>query len=908
MELKKTLLMPKTDFEMRGNLNLKEPIFLARWQEEDLYHQMLEERAGGKEYVLHDGPPYANGNMHCGHMLNRLLKDFIVRYKSMCGYRAPFVFGWDTHGLPIENQVTKSGVNRKATPIIEFRAKCREYALAQVAIQKEQIRRLGVLGDFEHPYLTLDKNYEARQIETFAAMALQGLIFKGLKPVYWSPSSESALAEAEIEYYDVKSASIYVGFAVSDGRGVLQTGDNLAIWTTTPWTLPANLAISVHPRFEYGLYKTDKGRLVFLAEFADALKKELGLSECTLIKTIKGSALEGIKTKHPFYNRESPVLNGEHVTNEAGTGLVHTAPGHGVDDFVVSAKYGIAPYCPVDDRGFMTSDVGERLAGLFYEDANAVVLEMLKENGALLKSGESVHSYPHDWRTKKPLIFRATPQWFCSIEPIRALLLKEVKKVKWMPAWGEVRMENMIKDRADWCISRQRAWGVPIPIIYCEDQTPIIEKRVFDHIAKLFAEFGSDVWYEREVIDLLPSNYRNSHSPHGLFTKEKDIMDVWFDSGSSFSGVLKERGIKYPADLYLEGNDQYRGWFNSSLIISAACFAQAPFTHCVTHGFVVDENWDKMSKSKGNGIDPSKVANQFGADILRLWSATIDYKQDVRISESIITQVAEVYRKIRNTFKFLLGNLSSGEASRFDPLKDMATSFEPVDKFILSELESVKNDAISAFERFDFGAVVGRIVTFMSSDLSAFYLDVTKDILYCDAQTSSRRKQVQSVIYKTTDVLMRLLTPILPFTMDEVYHSFPTKEKSNVQLLDFPHESHESDASIASDYREFMKVREVVFKRLEEARARGDIGSSQEAYVYLPIKNDVITRLGLKDNPEELARLFVVSKVLFDDNDQVSVARAGGHKCPRCWNYVDHLHEIEGEEVCERCLKALGGE
>ena len=905
MELKKTLLMPKTSFEMRGNLNVKEPSFLNRWHELNLYQEMLKSRKGAPEYSLHDGPPYANGNIHCGHMLNRLLKDFIVRYKHMSGFYVPFVFGWDTHGLPIENQVTKQGVNRKTTPIVEFRQKCREYALKQVATQKEQIKRLGVIGDFDHPYVTLDRKYEARQVEVFAKMALQGLIFKGLKPVYWSPSSESALAEAEIEYYDVTSPSIYVSFQVSDGLKVLDKGDKLVIWTTTPWTLPANLAISVHPRFEYGLYQTEKGRYVLLKEFQQRLQSELDFKNMTLIKTIKGQELEKVMVQHPFYDRLSMVLNGEHVTNEAGTGLVHTAPGHGVDDYNVCQKYGIAPYCPVDDRGYMTSEAGERLAGLFYEEANKVVVEMLKENNALLKYSENVHSYPHDWRTKKPLIFRATPQWFCSIEPIRANLLAEVKKVRWIPSWGEVRMVNMIKDRSDWCISRQRAWGVPIPIIYGEDQTPIIEKEVFDHIIKLFSEHGSDVWYEKEAKDLLPPGYKNSHSPNGIFSKEKDIMDVWFDSGSSFNGVLKDRGLKFPADLYIEGNDQYRGWFNSSLTIATACFKTSPFKDCVTHGFVVDENWDKMSKSKGNGIDPSKVANQFGADILRLWAATIDYKQDVRISESIILQVAEVYRKVRNTFKFLLGNLANGEYSPFDLTRDKVESYEVIDTFILAELERVKNDAINAFEKYDFGNGISRIVTFMSRDLSAFYLDITKDILYCDSHTSLRRKQVQNVIYQVTDTLMRLLTPFLPFTMDEIYHSYGRNHLLNVQLLDYPKVSKEYSDDVINNYESFMSLRDEVLKKLEEARSSSLIGSSQEATVSLYGKNDVIKHLKMEKNPAELARLFVVSKVELNSKQEIVVSRANGQKCPRCWNYVDQLHVHEEHMVCQRCNDVL---
>ena len=905
MELKKTLLMPKTSFEMRGNLNLKEPLFLARWQEQNLYQAMLKSRVGAKEYALHDGPPYANGNIHCGHMLNRLLKDFIVRYKHMSGFYTPFVFGWDTHGLPIENQVTKQGVNRKATPIVEFRKKCREYALKQVEIQKEQIKRLGVVGDFENPYVTLDKQYEARQIEVFAEMALKGLIFKGLKPVYWSPSSESALAEAEIEYYDVTSPSIYVSFDVVDGKGILDQGDKLVIWTTTPWTLPANLAISVHPRFEYGLYQTSKGRLVLLKEFKDRLQKELILGEMTLIKTFTGQQLEGVLAKHPFYERSSLVINGEHVTNEAGTGLVHTAPGHGVDDYNVCQKYNILPYCPVDDRGFMTSEAGERLAGLFYEEANAVVLAMLRENNALLCEDKSLHSYPHDWRTKKPLIFRATPQWFCSIEPIRESLMNEVKKIHWVPSWGETRMLNMIKDRTDWCISRQRAWGVPLPIIYNEDMTPIIEREVFDHIIALFKEHGSDIWYEKEAVDLLPKGYRNARSPNGLFSKEKDIMDVWFDSGSSFNGVMRERGLKFPVDLYIEGNDQYRGWFNSSLTISTAVFGTSPFKDCVTHGFVVDENWDKMSKSKGNGIDPSKVANQFGADILRLWAATIDYKQDVRISEGIITQVAEVYRKVRNTFKFLLGNLANGEHSNFSPSSDKVEVFEAVDHFILAKLESVKNEAIAAFDKYDFGNGINRIVTFMSSDLSSFYLDITKDVLYCNSQKSPRRLQVQNVIYQVTDTLMRLLTPFLPFTMDEIYHSLSYANKDNVQMLDYPSASHQFDESVIKDYQALMELRDIVLKKLEEARSSGLIGSPQEAHVSLEENNALLKKLKLDENEAELARLFVVSKVDFKAKDGVLVTRAEGEKCPRCWNYVEQLHEHEEHAVCPRCLGVL---
>jgi len=904
MELKKTLLMPRTNFEMRGNLPIKEPVLIKKWQDEKLYEQMLENRKGCKEYAFHDGPPYANGDIHCGHMLNRILKDMIIRYKTMSGYYVPFIFGFDTHGLPIENQVIKQGVNRKTTPTSEFREKCREYAKKQVAHQEEQIMRLGAIGDYENPYLTLKKEFEANQIEVFAKMALRGLIYKGLKPVYWSWSSESALAEAEIEYKDISSYAIYVAFDVIDGKGVVPNGSKAVIWTTTPWTLPANLAISVHPRFEYGLFHTNRGDLILLNEFKDHLVEELELTECELIKTFKGQDLEFVKTKHPFYDRESVIIVGEHVTNESGTGLVHTAPGHGVDDFTVCQKYNIQPYCPVDDKGRMSEDCGEGLVGLFYEDANKVVLDIIQNNGSLLKSTEINHSYPHDWRTGKPLIFRATPQWFCSIGKIKDELLKEVNNVKWMPSWGKERMANMIKDRTDWCISRQRIWGVPIPIIYCEDKTPIIDEKVFANIVKIFKENGSDIWYEKDAKFFLPEGYENAHSPNGEFTKENDIMDVWFDSGSSFDAVMVKGGHPFPTDIYLEGSDQYRGWFNSSLTISTAIYDKAPYKNVVSHGWVLDEHGEQMHKSKGNGVDPLKMCNIFGADILRLWVATVDYQQDVRISENLLKQVAEQYRKIRNTFKFMLGNLADGENAYFDPSKDMVNEFEAVDKFILATLEDVKNSVIDSFEKFDFSSAMNKIMTFMSSDMSSFYLDITKDTLYCNGVNSLRRRQVQSVIYKVASELMRMLTPVLPFTMEEVHVNMPDYNSKSAGLLDYPTKSHEFDASTLKDYKEFMSLRDNVNKALEEIRAKGIVGSSQEALLVLP-NSELLTKLGLDKNLKELARLFIVSKV--EIGETLEAHRVDAIKCPRCWNYVDKLYKVDEEsEVCERCKEVVG--
>ena len=910
MELKKTLLMPKTNFEMRGNLSNKEPVLVNEWKENKLYEEVLKSREGCEEYALHDGPPYANGNIHCGHLLNRVLKDFIVRQKSMSGYYVPFTFGFDTHGLPIENMVIKQGVNRKTTPVVEFREKCREYALKQVANQREQIRRVGIMGDYDNPYLTLNKEFESHQVEVFAKMALKGLIYKGLKPVYWSPSSESALAEAEIEYHDVTSSSIYVAFDVVDGKGVVPTGSRAVIWTTTPWTMPANLAISVHPRFEYGLYNTSKGQLILLAEFKDRLTEELGLENVELVKLFKGKELEYVTTKHPLYDRESVIICGEHVTNESGTGLVHTAPGHGADDFMVCQKYNIKPYCPVDDKGYMMEDCGPRLAGKFYEEANKEVLVMLTEVNALLKEIPITHSYPHDWRTKKPIIFRATPQWFCSISKIKDNLLRAVNEVNWVPSWGKTRMENMIKDRADWCISRQRVWGVPLPIIYCEDNTPIIDEKVFENIAKLFKEYGSNVWYSRDAKDLLPEGYKNEHSPNGIYTKEKDIMDVWFDSGSSFNTVLKSgeyKNAKYPCDLYLEGSDQYRGWFNSSLTISVACYGKAPYKNVVSHGWVVDEKWEKMSKSSGNGIDPSKVANTYGADILRLWVSTVDYQQDVRLSDSIIQQISEQYRKIRNTFKFLLGNLSNGEGSVFNPETDTQEEFEAIDTFILARLEEVINRVNTFFDNYDFANVISTIMTFMSTDLSSLYLDIGKDILYCESANSKRRLQMQTVIFKVTDALCRLLTPILPFTMEEVWKNMPNYNGKSPAFLDYPKSSNVYGEKTLKQYKEFLNMRDEVLKALEVARRNELIGSAQEATVVVP-HYDVLKETGLDKNEQELAKLFICSKVSVDDNaTSPSATRIEACKCPRCWNYVPRLVQVDEEsQVCERCAKTLG--
>lgn len=900
MELKKTLIMNKGNFEMRANLAQKEPTYVKHWSEMDLYHKMLEKNDGREAFYLHDGPPYANGDMHAGHALNKILKDMIIRYKSLKGFYTPFTPGWDTHGLPIENAVVKNGVDRKTTPIVDFRKQCAKYAFKQVDRQRKQLLRLGVVGDYENPYITLTKEYEKGQIEIFADMALKGYIYKGLKPVNWSPSSESALAEAEIEYKDVTAKTIYVRFQVTEAKGPISVGDYFVIWTTTPWTLPANLAICLNPLFTYGVFKTDKGNLIFLKSKAEELKETLGLSECELIKEFKGSEVELSKCKHPYYDKDSLIILGDYVSDDAGTGCVHIAPGHGLDDFKVCLKYGIKPYCPVDEHGYMTKDAGEELAGLFYEEANDKSIELLERNGALLKLIEITHSYPHDWRTGKPLIFRATPQWFCSLSAIKQNLLDEVEKVSYSPKWGKVRLHNMIEGREDWCISRQRAWGVPIPIIYAEDGTAILDKKVFDHIAELIGQYGSNVWYEREAKDLLPEGYTTEHSPNGLFTKEKDIMDVWFDSGSSFRSVDMAKGYPYPADLYLEGNDQYRGWYNSSLILAVATTGIAPYKSIVTHGMIVDGNGEKFSKSKGNGVDPNKICDTYGADILRLWVSTIDFQAESKLSEELIKIVSESYRKIRNTFKFMLANLFDDAEHVFDP--ECEYELSELDKMILAKLNSLMETVDKEYASYDFIGVQSAIFNFMVNDLSAFYLDLAKDVLYCDAVDSLRRKGVQKVLYEMVRKLSIALSPILPFTMEEVNdHLHKGATPGSIALSDYPTEK--VDEVALNEYKNLVAIRNKALKLLEVARSNGLFGQNPEASLTLSLEGEQLA-LANKLGEEELARILQVAKVTLGENE--GATKFVGERCERCWCYFDHLEEdSEGHHICERCAEVI---
>ena len=908
MDYKETLHMPKTSFEMRGNLPTKEPRFLEKWEREDHYNRILEKNKDHTPFVLHDGPPYANGNLHAGTAMNRIIKDIILRSKAMNGYYTPYFPGWDTHGLPIENAIQKLGVNRKEVTPTEFRKKCEEYAKGQVQTQMATMKRLGQVADFEHPYITLQKGFEARQIRSFAKMALDGMIFQGLKPIYWSPYQETAIADSEIVYFDRKDPTIFVAFDVEDGKGVLNGDERFVIWTTTPWTIPANLAICLNEAFDYAVVQTEKGKLLFLESKIDELLPKFGLTNQGIVARYKGKELEGITVKHPFYpERPSVIILGNHVTDEDGTGCVHTAPGHGLDDFYVGVKYGLKAFCPVDEKGCLTAEAGEDLAGKFVFDANKDVTVKLDELGNLMHMEWVTHSYPHDDRLKKPVIFRATVQWFASIDQIKDKLLAAIKDVNWLNTFGEVRLTNMIKDRKDWCISRQRLWGVPIPIIYNEDGSPIIEKEVFDHIAELVEEHGSNIWFDLDVKDLLPEGYTNPKSPNGLFTKEKDIMDVWFDSGSS-SNELRARGYKYPCDLYFEGSDQYRGWFNSSLIVAVATTGTAPYANVLSHGYVCDSKGEKMSKSVGNVVNPLDVIKKYGADILRLWAGTVDFKADMRIGDSNLKQVSEQYRKVRNTFRFLLGNINPED---FNPKTDMIAynDLESVDRYMLNRLNRVNEAVKKAYDNYDFIQASKLLTTFMTNELSSFYCDFGKDILYIEAQDSKRRRQMQSVLFITTDTLCKLWSPILAFTTEEVWEVLASGEADSVHYTHFADlKEYADEEELNTEFARLNLIRDDVLKALEEARQSKLIGKPLEAHVLLHVSKEDHDLL-VKNFGDMIHQWLIVSKFSFTEEEltkydtvEVKVEKAEGVVCPRCWNItVSHDENC----LCDRCKKLI---
>jgi len=920
MDYGATLNLPKTEFPMRGNLPVREPEMLKKLEEMDLYGGLMEKNEGKPLFILHDGPPYANGDMHMGHALNKTLKDIITRYKNISGYKAPYIHGWDTHGLPIELQaIKKLGINRHEVAVSKFREVCKEFALGHVENQKSQIKRLGVLGDFDNSYLTLAPEFEAKQVEIFGEMAKRGYIYKGLKPIYWCPDCETALAEAEIEYEEDKTNSIYVKFKVSEDNGVFEGLENVyfVIWTTTTWTLPGNVAIAVNPNFEYSLVKTGDGIYVIATELVENVMKVGGIEEYEIIGKKRGSDLELIKCDHPFIDRTSLVITGDHVTLEAGTGCVHTAPGHGAEDYVACGKYKELPIIvPVDSKGYLNELAGE-FEGLFYEKANKAILDKLVEIGALYASEEIIHQYPHCWRCHKPIVFRATDQWFASVDSIKDAAVDAIKKVKWIPGWGEDRITGMVMDRSDWCISRQRTWGVPIPIFYCENcGKELINDATIKATSKLFKEQGSGAWYDVDASEILPAGTK-CECGCDKFTKETDIMDVWFDSGSSHAGVLDvKEGLQFPADLYLEGNDQYRGWFQSSLLTSIAARGVAPYKAVITHGMIVDAEGAKMSKSKGNGISPLDIIKEYGADMLRLWVVSADYRTDMRISKDILKQLSEAYRKIRNTAKYILGNISDYNPDTDEvATKDMSE----LDRWALIKLGKVIERVTEAYENYEFHMIYHTVHKFCVTDMSNFYLDIIKDRLYTSKADSAERRAAQTVMYKVLDALVRILSPILAFTSEEIWQFMPHKAEDDTRSVlynEIPKDVY-SDEELEARWEKLLLIKNDVSKALEIARADKVIGHSLGACVT--IYADSETEDFLKNFPEDLKTLFIVSEVKLCSDAApegafkgeceglaVAVSAPSGEKCERCWMYSETVGTNSAHPtLCERCAKVL---
>ncbi len=920
-----TLNLPQTDFPMRAGLPVREPEALASWYEEKLYEQILARNEGKPLYVLHDGPPYANGKIHLGTALNKILKDFVVRYKNMSGFKAPYVPGYDTHGLPTELKARKQAgkdSNERISPL-ELRKMCREFALGFVDSQRDQFKRLGVLGEWDNPYLTLKPEFVARQVEVFGEMAKKGYIYKGLKPVYWCPECQTALAEAEIEYAEDPCHSIYVKFPVVEDFGKLtalgaEKGKTFfVIWTTTTWTLPSNLAICVGPQYDYGVYRAKGEYYVMATALAGSAFEAAGIADPELLGTLPGSELEYMTTAHPFLDRTSLVIVGDHVTLESGTGCVHTAPGHGIDDFEVCRRYPEIPMVvAVDAKGVMTEDAGP-FAGLTTDQANKAIALHLDKTGMLFALSKIIHQYPHCWRCKSPVLFRATEQCFCSIKEFSDAALEAIRSVEWIPGWGEDRISSMVRDRSDWCISRQRTWGVPIPLFYCEDcGEQIINDDTIASVAAIFRKEGADAWYAREAAELLPAGFVCPKCGKAHFRKETDIMDVWFDSGSTHAAVLDERdNLRFPADLYLEGADQYRGWFQSSLLTAVATKGVAPYKTVVTHGWVVDGEGKKMSKSIGNTIEPEEIVKQYGADILRLWVASSDYHADIRISKDILKQLSESYRKIRNTARFLISNLGD-----FDPDRDAvaAESLEPIDRWALARLNDLIGRAKEAYDRFEYHLIYHAVHNFCVVDLSNFYLDVLKDRLYVEAADSVTRRAAQTAMYRILDALTRLLAPILAFTADEIWQFMPhasDRDPAHVMFNPFPTPvAVDADEAFMADWEQIHAIRDDVKKEIENARNEKLIGASLDSCITLFAEGDTLALL--RRFEDQLAAILIASEVVLKEGKGgvvpgntgvgVTVEKAGGCKCARCWTYSDSVGKnADWPDVCARCAEIL---
>lgn len=908
----KTLNLPKTDFPMRGNLPENEPKIFEEVFQNDLYEKMLKKNEGKEPFVLHDGPPYANGQIHAGHALNKVLKDTIVRYKNLKGYYTPFVPGFDTHGMPTEKKaIEKLGLNRDEIPVAQFRDTCKEFTKEYKDIQIKGFKRLGVLADWKNPYITYDPKMEARQLGVFGTMYKKGYIYKGLKPVYWCTDCETALAEAEIEYEDTKSNTAYVKFPVIEGNGLFDERDSyVVIWTTTPWTLPGSTGITIGGDFKYSLVDVQGEKLIIASKLVEKVMQIAKIEDYSILREFEGKQLEGVKCKHPFLERESRVVLGSDdtilVELDTGTGAVHTAPGYGKEDYLCGLKNGLDMVVTVDSKGQQTKEAGP-FGGMFYAKSDKAIIKWLEDNNLLLAKQEIVHSYPHCWRCKKPVIYRATSQWFASVDGFRKEALEAIKNVKWYPTWGEERITKMIEDRNDWCISRQRTWGVPLPIFYCKNcEKEYVTPESLDKIQNIVREKGTNAWFEMSEKELMPDGAKCKECGHTEFKKETDIMDVWFDSGSTHESVLQERGLP-EANLYLEGSDQYRGWFQSSLLTSIATKDKAPYKEVVTHGYVVDEQGRKMSKSLGNGIDPMDMINEFGADILRLWALSSDYTSDVSISKGIIKQVSEVYRKIRNTCRFILGNINDLDVDNLTTYNQLLE----IDKWALIKLNNLIKVCTEAYDAYDFNKAYQAINNFCVVQMSNFYLDIIKDRLYTAKPDSIERRAAQTTMYKTLDALVKILAPMTCFTAEEIWKYMPhsaSEKQESVMLTQYPEVNNEYDnKELEEKWNKIIKLKDIVSKKLEEARAEKIIGHSLNAKVTIYANaNDYEF---LKNNQELLMTVFIISDLQLEKSDEemkVEVEQAEGQKCERCWMYSKTVgQDKDNPTICNRCSQAI---
>ena len=927
MDYNQTLNLPKTDFPMRAGLPQREPEFLARWNQQKVYQTLQEKNRTKPTYVLHDGPPFSNGDIHMGTAMNKVLKDFVNRYKNLSGYRAPYIPGWDNHGMPIESAIIKKNkLDRKKMSIPEFREACREFAQNYVNIQRNEFIRLGVLADWENPYLTMNPSFEAREVRVFGEMYKKGYIYKGLKPVYCCPNDETALAEAEIEYKDDPCTSIYVKFRVSDDKGKLSAFGDVSrmyfvIWTTTTWTLPGNLAIALNPAEKYDIVKTSSGDMYILADALVAKTMAAGgVDEYEIAGSMNGSEFEYMTAQHPFLDRKSLVVLADYVTMDSGTGCVHTAPGFGADDYQTCRRYKMDMVVPVDDRGYQTSDAGP-YAGLRYDESNKVILADMKASGALFASEEIVHTYPHCWRCKNPIIFRATPQWFCSVEAFKDQAVAACKDVEWIPEWGGERIAQMIQERADWCISRQRHWGLPIPVFYCSDcGKPVCTDETIDAVSKLFAAEGSNSWYLKTSDQILPEGFRCPHCGGKVFTQETDTLDGWFDSGSSHYAVLENNpDMRWPADLYLEGADQYRGWFQSSMLTAVgAGGGRAPYKTVLTHGWVVDGEGKAMHKSLGNSIAPEEIIKQYGADVLRLWVASSDYRADVRVSDPIFKQLSQAYLKIRNTARYILGNLNGFNADDLVP----ADKMDILDRWAVTRLNDLIGRVKQAYENYEYHIVYHAIRNFCVVDMSNFYLDVIKDTLYCDSRDGLRRRSAQTAMFLILDAMVRMLAPILCFTSDEIWHAMPHRSNDDAENVMFnsmvdAYDEYALDENTMYDLGTLVALRDDVNLVLEEARNAKLIGKPLEAAVTLYCDDKAYA--ALSDKLELLKTMFIVSDVVIKKGSEgkpcehfkganVTVEVAGGNKCERCWCFSAKVgKDAEHPTLCARCASVVKG-